>query len=53
MSAVSILLIAVLALVAVGAIVLFVAMFTEMGTKRTSGTMKGGSRAKSKTRRKR
>lgn len=33
-------LIVVLLLIVVGTIVLFVAMFTEMGTKRRSGTMK-------------
>jgi len=33
------LLILILIVTAVGAIVLFVAMFTEMGTKRTTGTM--------------
>jgi NADH:ubiquinone oxidoreductase subunit 6 (subunit J) len=51
MSVTSILLIAVLALAVVGVLVLFVAMFTEMGTKRSSGTMKGNARNKHKARR--
>lgn len=38
-------LIAVLSLVVVGAVVLFAAMFTEMGTKRTSGTMRGAKKS--------
>jgi uncharacterized membrane protein len=36
-------LIVVLLLIVVGTIVLFVAMFTEMGTKRRSGTMKSSN----------
>ena len=34
-------LIAILALVVIGTIVLFVAMFTELGTKHKTGSMKG------------
>ncbi len=37
-----------LIIVAVFAVVLFIAMFTEMGTKRKTGTMLGGGRASNK-----
>jgi uncharacterized membrane protein YqiK len=49
------LLILILILVAVGSVVLFIAMFTEMGTKRKTGTMgnKRSGRGGTKSRKKR
>lgn len=44
-------LIAILVLVAVGTVVLFIAMFTEMGTKHNTGKMKG-SKSQHKNRKK-
>ena len=43
------LLILILVVVVVGAVFLFLAMFTEMGTKRETGKMKGGKASSSES----